>query len=454
MRDDLNQRLNLKGQVALTRKIKDAQARTDGLLTDVKATASRQLESANQSAKTAAGRTMAVLDAGNLLAILVVGFGVFAVRRDFVAWRRSEAAANEARRNSEKKMQQECRRLQELSTVGRLAGGVAHDFNNLLTIMMGCCEATLYGLRPDDPHRTPLGTALQAGQTAAGLSRQLVSLSRGRPARLALLDVSAAAAEMSSMLRRLVGDKVELELTLDQAAPLVMADRLRLEQVLLNLVANARDASADYGKVRIETRRAGNEVQLSVIDEGCGMDEATQARIFEPFFTTKEDGKGTGLGMAVASEAVRECGGRIEVESAVGRGTAIRVYLPAAEVGPSPATVLLVDPQGQAVDLIIETLKGFGHTVLTARGEAESLTVARTHQGPIHLLVVEAPLAGEADSGLAARLTSKRPEMKVLFLVDDAVAARVRFDPAAAVLPRPFSSEVVGRTLREVLSPH
>ena len=422
----------------------------------------------------AAERTMAVLDLSNLLTLLLVTWAVIGVRRDYVLWEQSEAAATEARRRAEREaaerlmqlkaadaaltayaekheqIQHRCCQLEQLGVVGRLTSGVAHDFNNLLTVMMGCCEATLYSLPSDDPLREALGTALQAGETAVGLTRQLTSVARKRPVLLARVDLNIVATEMIGMLRRLAPG-VELELALDPLVRPIMADRAKFEQVLLNLVVNARDASPLGGRVQIVTRWAGTEVQLAVIDDGCGMDEATQARLFEPFFTTKEVGKGTGLGMAVVSEAVRESGGRIEVCSIPGRGTAVRVYLPATdEGGARPATVLLVDPVGRTADLIQETLGKFGHTVLRARDDNEALEKARAYPGAIHLLITNGTPPGIGGPDLAAQLRAARPDMKVLFLVEDSAAASVRLDQAA-VLPRPFGMDAVGRKLREVL---
>ncbi len=220
---------------------------------------------------------------------------------------------------------------QRLASLGRVTGEMVHDFNNLLNVILTCSELTLEGLSADDPSREVLAQAVKAGHHAANLTRRVLAVSRARPEAPGPRDLNAAVADMDPILRRVAGPNVEVEVALASELPAVLAGAGQVEQVLLNLVANARDAMPQGGRLTIRTEGPRDErAVLVVADSGCGMDDQTKARLFEPFFTTKCAERGTGLGMAIVHGAVQRCGGRIEVDSAPGRGTAIRVYLPLA----------------------------------------------------------------------------------------------------------------------------
>jgi two-component system cell cycle sensor histidine kinase/response regulator CckA len=227
------------------------------------------------------------------------------------------------------RLEEQFRQAQRLASVGRVTSEVAHDFNNLLMVILGCSESSLRGLPPDDPARPFLRDAVKAGHVAAGLMRQVLAVSRARPDAGAPGDLNAVVSDLEPILRRVAGRGVEVALELEGGLGKVKADRGGLEQVLLNLVANARDAMPQGGRLTLATRREGAGAVLAVTDTGVGMDAETRARVFEPFFTTKGDG--TGLGLAIVLDTARRHGGRVELDSEPGRGTAVRVWLPLAD---------------------------------------------------------------------------------------------------------------------------
>jgi PAS domain S-box-containing protein len=372
---------------------------------------------------------------------------------------------------------------QKMESIGRLAGGVAHDFNNILGVITGCGELLRKRL-PDDPRMLKYADdILKAAYRAAGLTRQLLAFSRKQVLQPRVLDLNAVVADMERMLRRLIGEDVELVTILAKDAPHVRADAGQLEQVLMNLAVNARDAMPRGGRLLIETGTAlfdekiasthpdvspGRYAVLAVGDTGHGMTPEVQARIFEPFFTTKEAGKGTGLGLATVHGVVRQSGGHIFVRSEPGRGSAFEVYLPAVEESPreSPSrpveeapggseTILLAEDEGGLREIIREYLESRGYTVLPAPHGLAALELSARHAEQIHLLITDVVMPGLGGAELWRRLLAQRPGMKVLFLsghTDDAVILHGVQAQETAFLAKPFTVDTLARKIREALN--
>ncbi|HXG10727.1 MAG TPA: response regulator [Gemmataceae bacterium] len=382
-----------------------------------------------------------------------------------------------------KKLEAQLLHAQRMEGIGMLAGGVAHDFNNLLTIITGYTELLLLNPGQDEQSRNLIQEIRQAGERAAALTRQLLAFSRKQILTPVVLDLNSLVIELEKMLRRLIGEDIELVSSLDPELVPVKADPGQIEQVLINLVVNARDAMPTGGHLTIETRnvaydvsnarrhpevRSGRYAMLAVTDTGCGMDEKTKARIFEPFFTTKEVGKGTGLGLATVYGIVKQSGGHIEVYSEVGLGTTFKIYLPGAEEGePSgtSAACLFPVPRGTETVLLVEdeegvrtlgriALQSHGYTVLEARTGEEALAVARQHQAPLDLLVTDVVMPKMGGRQLAALLTAAQPTLRVLYLsgyTDDAVFRHGVLPAGVAFLQKPFTPTTLARKVREVL---
>jgi PAS domain S-box-containing protein len=382
-----------------------------------------------------------------------------------------------------KQLEEQFHQAQKMEAVGRLAGGVAHDFNNLLTAILGSAELVLESLKPGSAEREEIEEIRKAALRAADLTRQLLAFSRQQVIAPAVLSPNAVVADMDKLLRRLLGEDVELRTVLASDVGSVKADPSQLEQVLLNLAVNARDAMPDGGKLTIETQNVeldqtyarghlsaqpGPYVMLAVSDTGVGMDAATQARIFEPFFTTKERGKGTGLGLATVYGIVKQSNGWIWVYSEPGHGTTFKVYLPRvtespAPLTPSPAapvsvrgseTILLVEDDEMIRHLVQKVLKGNGYTVLVAGDGNAAERMAGAHAAAIHLLMTDVVLPGLNGREVARRLVAQRPGIKVLYLsgyTDDAIVHHGVLEPGVAFLQKPFSPAVLGRKVREVL---
>jgi PAS domain S-box-containing protein len=341
---------------------------------------------------------------------------------------------------------------QKMESVGRLAGGVAHDFNNMLTVINGYAELTKMQLREGDPLREPLEKISRAGIRAASLTQRLLAFSRKLILQPKVLNLNGAVAEMQSMLQRLIGEDVSLEFVPGEDLGSVKADPGQMEQVLMNLAVNGRDAMPTGGMLTIATRNAeldeahakhhpsvvpGPHVMVSVTDTGVGMDEATQARIFEPFFTTKAEGQGTGLGLSTVYGIVKQSGGSIWVYSELGRGTTFKIYLPRVAEVPDEAppvrsatlargteTILIVEDDDALRDLAKRILRSAGYTVLTAGNGGEALLLLERHDGPLHLMFTDVVMPGMSGRDLAARLADLRPQMKVLYTsgyTDDAI---------------------------------
>jgi two-component system, cell cycle sensor histidine kinase and response regulator CckA len=377
-------------------------------------------------------------------------------------------------------LEEQLRLSQKMEAVGQLAGGVAHDFNNLLTVILGYGVLLLRDLGSEDPRRAPLEGIREAANRAAALTQQLLAFSRRQVLAPRLLDLNVVVADMDKMLRRLIGEHIELLTVLAPELGLVRADPSQIEQVIMNLVVNARDAMPTGGKLTIETadmeldedyarRHAavapGPYVMLAVSDTGHGMDEETRARVFEPFFTTKAKGKGTGLGLAVVYGIIKQSGGSIWVYSELGLGTTFKAYLPKVEARPEATTanrksrrgtetVLLVENAAAVRSLLRGILESNGYEVLETRGAAEALEASQQHAGPIQLLLTDAVMPDMSGRELADRLKIPRPEVKVLYLsgyTDTAVVQHGLLEPGVAFLQKPFTPEVLSRRVREVL---
>jgi len=382
-----------------------------------------------------------------------------------------------------KALEMQLLQAQKMEAVGQLAGGVAHDFNNVLTAIAGYAELLREDLPSEDARRGDAEEIIRATERAAALTRQLLAFSRRQVLAPRVLDLNTVVASVDNMLRRLIAADVELRTALAPELGAVRADPGQLEQVIMNLVVNARDAMPRGGKLTIETANAeldesyalehpavmaGPYVMLAVSDSGVGMDAVTQARIFEPFFTTKEKGKGTGLGLATVYGIVKQSGGNIWLYSEPGRGTTFKIYLPRVDQpielpAPTPAaretprgteTVLLVEDDEAVRALARKMLAAHGYTVLAAPSGANALELAASHAGPIHLLVTDVVLPGISGRELAARFESVRPGLKVLYTsgyTDEAVVHHGVLDAGIAFLQKPFTSGALARKVRETL---
>jgi len=372
---------------------------------------------------------------------------------------------------------------QKLEAVGLLAGGVAHDFNNLLMVITGRSDLLLLRLGPDDSARPDVELIKSTGQRAADLTRQLLAFSRKQLLQPRRLNLNAVVQGLAPMLERLIGEDIELQTALDPAAGPVTADPGQIEQVIMNLAVNARDAMPAGGQLTIETsnveldaaythQRVGvrpePHVMLAVTDTGSGMDEPTRARIFEPFFTTKEVGKGTGLGLSTVHGIINQSGGTIWVYSEPGKGTTFKIYLPrAAGAAKEPVgvrtvsppargseTILLVEDEQGVRDIVREVLQARGYTVLEARHGIEALAVARRHRGPIDLLLTDVVMPRMGGPELAECLVARQPNLKVLYMsgyTERAVARHHMLDSNAPYLQKPVTVEAITHHVREVL---
>jgi signal transduction histidine kinase len=382
-----------------------------------------------------------------------------------------------------RRQEEQLRQLQKMEAIGRLAGGIAHDFNNLLTAIIGYSDIILMRLDKDDALYRYIEQISKAANRAALLTRQLLAFSRRQLTQPRVVVLNTVVAEMEKMLRPLIGEDIELSTTLDPQLGHIQADLGHLQQLLMNLVVNARDAMPQGGRLLIETANVdltdahtgrylgappGPYVMLAVTDTGEGMDAETLPHLFEPFFTTKEMGKGTGLGLAVVYGILQQNGGDIEVHSEPRRGTTFRIYLPRVmesvhiqrtsdTPGESPSgleTVLLVEDEEIVRVLIRDTLRIKGYCVLEATDTAEALRLCEQYEGPIHLLVTDVVMPGMNGRELAEHLVPLRPHMRVLFISGhsgDAVARHGVFDADAAFLRKPFTPDVLARKVRAVL---
>jgi two-component system, cell cycle sensor histidine kinase and response regulator CckA len=362
-----------------------------------------------------------------------------------------------------KHLEEQLHHSQRLEAVGRLAGGVAHDFNNLLMVITGYSHMLLDAMHPGDPARQDLEQVVKASERATDLTRQLLAFSRRQGVRASLVNANLLVQDMERMLRRVLGGDIELVVRLDPALKCVRADAGQIEQVILNMVMNARDAMSTGGRLLIETRNAGPPdqqcVNISIRDTGIGMDSQVLSRVFEPFFTTKEHG--TGLGLATSYGIIKENGGDLRVESTPGKGTTFYIDLPVVEQGAEDLdaprekcaprgteTILLVEDEAPVRRVVETMLKRHGYQVLASASSSDALAAAERHSGAIHLLITDLMLPGMSGRKMAERLTACRPEMKVLYVsgFGDANAQK-----DAHFLQKPFSTEELATKIREVL---
>jgi len=380
-------------------------------------------------------------------------------------------------------LENQFRQAQKMEAVGRLAGGVAHDFNNLLTVISGYTEVLLERTDADNPLYPKILAIHQATDRATSVTRQLLAFSRKQMLELKVVDVNNIVTEMERLLRPLIGENVELETRLARDLGRTRADAGQIEQVIMNLVVNSKDAMQSSGKITIQTENAdlrkeelsrehpyihpGSYVVLSVSDNGHGMDKETQARIFEPFFTTKEKGKGTGLGLSTVYGIVKQSGGYILVDSQAGKGTTFSIYLPKVEEAAEAVgrvqvsetgnrgseTVLLVEDEESVRQLVRETLEAQGYHILEAENGEEALRIANTHSD-IDMLITDVVMPGMGGRELSARLCASHPHTKLLYLsgyTEDAIVHEGVLEPGTAFLQKPFTLQTLTRKVREVL---
>jgi PAS domain S-box-containing protein len=382
-----------------------------------------------------------------------------------------------------KVLEDQLRQSQKMQAVGRLAGGVAHDFNNLLMVIQGHGELLRQTIGSGGPHYRHIEQIQKAAERAASLTQQLLAYSRRQLIAPTVLDLNFVVAEMGKMLPPLIGEDVELVTLTNAARGQVKADRSQVEQVILNLAINARDAMPDGGKLTIETSNVvldesysarhsgvqpGPYVMLGFSDTGCGMDAETQSHIFEPFYTTKEKGKGTGLGLATVFGVVKQSGGHIWVYSEPGRGSTFKVYLPqvgefvrapsvadeSSEPHSGSGTVLLVEDEEAVRELVGDNLRQNGYTVLEAKNGADALEIAEKHRTRIHLMVTDVVMPGMSGRELAQRLAARHANMKVLYMsgyTDSAIVHHGVLESGTFFLQKPFRAEDLARKVRELL---
>lgn len=379
-----------------------------------------------------------------------------------------------------RRLEEQLRQSQKMEAVGRLAGGVAHDFNNLLTAILGYCNLALEDLSPTDPSRQDLVEIRDAGERAATLTRQLLAFSRRQMLQPVPTDLNGLVQQTEKMLNRILGEDIELITALSPDLPEIMADPASIEQVIVSLAMNARDAMPTGGRLILETMLSeldaayadshatvlpGVYVMLAVTDSGEGMDAATRSRVFEPFFTTKPQGKGTGLGLATVYGIVKQTGGYIWVYSEPAHGTVFKVYLPLANaahasiVGPpvphgrASETILLVEDEESVRSLTAEVLRRSGFEVIDAQDGVEALRVASAFDRPIHLLLTDIVMPQMNGRDLAQHIRAARPETKVLFMsgyTDHAVVHR-ELTAGAPFLQKPFTPDALARKVRGLL---
>ncbi|HXG33256.1 MAG TPA: ATP-binding protein [Bryobacteraceae bacterium] len=360
-------------------------------------------------------------------------------------------------------LEEQLRQAQKMEAIGQLAGAIAHDFNNLLTIINGHCGLLLDRLSLRDPLRQEIEGIRAAAQRGAALTRHLLAFSRRQVLSPSRLDLNLVLTEMSEILRRLIGENIQLDIETDPQPTPVLADRSQIEQVILNLATNARDAMPHGGRLTFRTRMAESErtVVLEASDTGSGIDPAIQARIFEPFFTTKP--KGTGLGLSTVYGIIKQSGGDISVESIPGAGATFRIRLPAAvaaSAGPEAAeatarpvrraeTVLVAEDDDAVRQLIVRILEQHGYHVLEASSARQALEAARTHPGEIHLLLTDIVMPDMNAQELVGRLTAARPDIKILYM--SGYPGEQESEGTQPRLDKPFDPPALARKVREVL---
>jgi two-component system cell cycle sensor histidine kinase/response regulator CckA len=384
-----------------------------------------------------------------------------------------------------RQLEEQLRQAQKMEAVGMLAGGVAHDFNNLLTIITGYSQLILKTLSPSDPNHHSAEQIVKAGERAAALTQQLLAFSRRQVLQPKVVDLNKLVVSLSSMLRRLIGEDVDLRLEMRPELGQVNADPGQLEQVLMNRVVNARDAMPKGGTLTIETAnvtldenyvsrhikvKPGQYTLLAVSDNGIGMDEATQVRLFEPFFTTKGSGRGTGLGLSTVFGIVKQSGGTVDVYSVPSRGTSVKIYLPRIDrqviaesetlskaVARGSETILVVEDDEMVRNLVRETLQREGYNVLDAADSVEACRVSEKHRTAIHLLITDVVMPKVSGRDLAVELCRRRPGMRVLYMsgyTDSAIVNSGILQKEVAFLNKPFTPSALAARVRDVLEGH
>jgi len=379
-------------------------------------------------------------------------------------------------------LEDQLRQSQKMEAVGRLAGGIAHDFNNLLTIISGYSRMLIDSFAPSDPRRNDTERIKTASERATALTRQLLAFSRKQVLSPTALNLNTVVSDLSKILPRLIGEDIDLAFMPGEGLNSVYADRGQVEQVLMNLIVNARDAMPEGGKVTLETRNEkldeknarrrrgmlpGEYVMLAVTDTGCGMDAETQARMFEPFFTTKEEGKGTGLGLATVYGIVKQSGGHISVYSEPGRGTTFKVYLPAASAGkekegntfspnrlPRAETVMVVEDENDLRNMIVRALGRRGYHVLQAGSGEEAVELVRQNGHKVELLVTDVVMPGMRGTEAAQRLLALAPDLKVLYMsgyTDNALFHQNLIESGSVFMQKPFTIDVLEEKVRQAL---
>jgi two-component system, cell cycle sensor histidine kinase and response regulator CckA len=380
-------------------------------------------------------------------------------------------------------LESQLRQAQKMEAVGRLAGGVAHDFNNLLMVIKGHTELLLNALTPSDQITRKIEQIDRSADRASALTRQLLAFSRRQVLQPQVISLNAIVDEMGKLLPRLIGEDIDLVIRVDKNLGNIRADASQMEQVIMNLAVNARDAMPNGGKLLIETAnasidntytashplmKAGQYVQLVVTDSGIGMNAETQAHIFEPFFTTKEKGKGTGLGLATVYGIVKQSGGFIWVYSELGKGTSFKIYLPrvgqmedhiapprtTTELPKGTETVLLTEDEQDVREIAREFLESAGYRVIEAKDGADAIRLAAAHRGEIQLLVTDMVMPGMTGQELAVRLQAEYPGLNVVFMSgysEHAATEMADADPAVRLLTKPFSRSAILRTVGEIL---
>lgn len=420
---------------------------------------------------------------GSLLAVLVENRLLKDPQGKIVGMRSAIQDITNLKRVQEEKalLEQQLRQAQKMEAIGRLAGGIAHDFNNLLTVIKGTCELSLLSLKQEDPLFWRIKEIERAADRAADLTRQLLAFSRKQLMQMKTMDLNLVIKEIEGMLRRVIGEDVELFTYLAPEPLIVRVDPAQIEQAIVNIVANARDAMPEGGILTIETKKVeldefyvknhlgakvGSYVMLAISDTGIGMTKEIQERIFEPFFTTKEIGKGTGLGLSTVYGIIKQMEGNIYVYSEEGKGTTFKIYLPyfkgeteplkeeEREVPEGSETILVIEDEKPVRELVCEMLRRKGYKVIEASGPEEATLLAESHKGPIHLVLTDVVMPGVSGVKLFERIKDLHPETKVLYMsgyTENVIAHHGVLMEGIEFIQKPFTMEGLARKVRTIL---